>query len=267
MAIKSSNEKLSVSIVHFTPLEERKSFLESVIPKQLSVEWCTEKNIRIKPRVNNSTSILGVNPRRIGMDLGVNSRSLSRSWSRARLEGQFYFLLSHFPGVDVKLVIGDFVNWSKLPKSQEDNLLQHLTAMQSLLQTGKQFGLLLEDDAIPSVNTWEMLEKLLERELPDFYVAFLGSGANLSYENKKRDEFGMYRIDTFSSRTSVATLFSRPALEEFLGLIESYGIPDYVPIDVLVQVFLRKKRYKPFWQDPPTFIQGSESGAYKSSLR
>jgi hypothetical protein len=261
------SRNLSIAVVHFTPLKDRKQSLEKVIPSEITCRWFTERQIFSPLQWEESKSIFGLNPRRIGMDLGINSRSLSRTWMRAQIEGLILFTLSYLPILEIEIVTGDYLTWKKLPEGQLENLKQHISAMRWLLDSNSDFGLVLEDDALPTKEAWNCLDRLLSKRLPKFYVAFIGSGANLNNTKKRRDELNFYRMNTFSSRTAVATLYSKSALLRFLDLIDNYGIPDSVPIDVLIQVFLRKVRFRPFWQDPPSFVQGSESGTYESSFR
>jgi hypothetical protein len=51
-----------------------------------------------------------------------------------------------------------------------------------------------------------------------------------------------------------------------MKLIDDNGVPDWLPIDLIYQALLRKTKATSYWQDPPSFIQGSEDGSYKSTF-
>jgi hypothetical protein len=49
-------------------------------------------------------------------------------------------------------------------------------------------------------------------------------------------------------------------------IIDEYGLPDWLPIDLIYQALLRKTKATSYWQEPAQVIQGSEDGSYKSTF-
>jgi hypothetical protein len=267
----SLNDFLDVFIIHFSTLSERRMQILKAIPENISACWITENSITTSEfNYVDSESVFGVSMRKIGMDLGINSRSLSRSRQRAKWEGYSLYLRSYLDLRGENLVASQINQRVRQKQPILENLKQHIVAIQLAETSSKPFQLILEDDAIPHQSSWNKLEQLLKVRLSnDRFVAFLGSGAGLVRTSSDQiiDNFGLYNTRTFCSRTAVATLYSQDVLKQVNKLIQDYGVPDWMPIDFLLQVAMRRLKIKTFWQDPPFFEQGSESGIFKSSLR
>ena len=259
--------------IHFSKLENRKSAILKSLPSKLEIAWVTEEVVANNQfTFTDKDKVLGVSPRKIGMDLGVNSRSLSRARKRAKYEGYLLYLRSFIDKRGAWLVTSQIENRLPLEKAIRENLIQHMHAMEMAANSPKTFHLIIEDDALPSESTWFDLEKLvrkLKKAEMNSFVAFLGAGAGLkrTSSDTRIDEFGLYKTGTYGTRTAVATLYSRDVCIEIINLVEEYGLPDWMPIDFLLQVAMRKLKIKTYWQDPPFFDQGSENGTFKSSLR
>jgi hypothetical protein len=262
---------LDIHIIHFSKLVERKSSLAKQLPTSLNSWWVTEHSVDMNlSNFVNGDKVFGVTPRKIGMDLGINSRSLSRSRRKAKYEGYFLLLRSFLDKRGESLVASQIETRARQKVPILENLHQHLFAIKQASNSEKQFHLIIEDDALPTESAWLNLENMiLSIKKRDRFIAFLGSGADLvrTSSDKKIDAFGLYNTHTFCTRTAVATLYSRDVCQDICKLIEKYGIPDWMPIDYLLQVATRKLKIKTFWQDPPLFRQGSEIGVFKSSLR
>lgn len=265
------NWNLSLQVVHFSKLVSRKSNLEKLIPKVLNANWVTEGVATNSDFSFTSTKEpFGVSKRLIGMDLGVNSRSLSRSRRKAQFEGWGLLLASYFDRRQESLVAGNLFDSPPVKRSIKENLLQHIECLEQIAASKKDFGLVLEDDAIPLNSTFEEMNSFLANNAPKTrFALFCGSGAGLTRTISDRDAmpYGIYETRGYYTRTAVATIYSRDVAVNLVNLFKSSPLPDWMPIDYLVQVGLRKLKCKSFWQDPPWFIQGSESGEYQSSLR
>ena len=263
-------ELLDVFVIHYSKLSDRREFLESRVSNLMPVHWITEESVEFIPlKISDAREILGISPRLIGMDLGINSRSLTRSRQKARLEGYQLLLASYIDKRRENLVASQIQNRTRLQRGILENLQQHIHAMGRGATSDKPFILILEDDAVPNVNVWNEIEEYLISSSKKRLFAFVGSGAELTRtsSDKHIDRFGFYSTGTFCSRTAVATLYSRDVLQGAHHLISKYGVPDWMPIDYLLQALARKMRIRTLWQDPPWFAQGSENGLFKSSLR
>lgn len=265
------DRNLSLQIVHFSKLANRRSMLKRQIPEELNANWITEEITKDSHySFMSMKDPFGVSKRLIGMDLGVNSRSMNRSRRKAQFEGWALFLASFFDGRKESLVAGDLVNSHPVKINIKENLLQHIECLEQIAASQRNFGLVLEDDALPSNSTFNEIQDLLLNHAPKSnFVLFCGSGAGLTRTISDRDTlpYGIYGTRGYYTRTAVATIYSKDVVIKLLDLFKSSPLPDWMPIDYLVQVGLRKLKCKSYWQDPPWFIQGSESGAYQSSLR
>ena len=261
---------LDVYIIHFTPLENRKSKLEQELSSFTDVEWITEALINeSKVTFSSEEKVLGIAPRLIGMDLGINSRSLTRSRRKAKLEGFKLLLASWIHPRGEELVASAIQLREKLPLGVLDNLKQHLVALERASKSDKPFTLILEDDALPRTEALKEIEDFLTTTKSKNLILFCGDGAGLkrTKSDEPGDKYGIFPTKTFCTRTAVATLYSKDVILAVHQVINEYGVPDWMPIDYLLQVAARKTRVKTFWQEPAWFGQGSESGEFKSSLR
>jgi len=263
-------ELLDIYIIHYTQLRDRRNFLESKVPNLSAINWVTEDSVEIdSAKFSDDRKIFGLSPRFIGMDLGINSRSLTRSRKKAKFEGYQLLLASFVHERKEDLVASQIQNRARLKPGILDNLKQHLHAIHEGSTSSKPFVLILEDDAVPNEYAWNEIEKYLNSSSQNRLFAFVGSGANLTRTSSDRhiDSFGFFSTGTYCSRTAVATLYSRDVLVLAQSLVSRYGVPDWMPIDYLIQALARRMRIKTIWQEPPWFEQGSESGLFKSSLR
>ena len=261
---------LDVYVIHFTPLENRKIKLEQALSSITDVEWITEAILNeTKVTFSSEKKVLDIVPRLIGMDLGINSRSLTRSRRKAKLEGFKLLLASYIHPRGEELVASAIQVREKLPTGVLDNLKQHLVALDRASKSDKPFTLILEDDALPRTEALKQIVDFLATTKSKNLILFCGDGAGLkrTKSDKPGDKYGIFPTRTFCSRTAVATLYSKDVILAVHQVVNQYGVPNWMPIDYLLQVAARKIRVKTFWQEPAWFGQGSESGEFKSSLR
>jgi hypothetical protein len=267
----SRNNELSLQVVHFSKLVTRRVTLQTKIPEELDANWVSEIDIDIsKIMFSSSKSPFGVSKRLIGMDLGVNSRSLTRSRRKSQIEGWGLLAASYFDYRKEALVAKNVIDAAPLKKSIRENLLQHIECLRQICISEAKYGLILEDDALPSKFAIEELQTFLKERAPrKRFILFCGSGAGLTRTSSDIDclPYGIYKTKGYYSRTAVATIYSRDIAQDIFNLFQNEDLPDWAPIDFLMQIALRKIKCKSYWQDPPWFIQGSESGEYQSSLR
>lgn len=261
---------LSVFIVHYSKLKDRREFLNrSLLNNGIDVRWITEKDAGSFSDSSFGTSkIFGVSSKVIGMDLGVNSRSLVFSRRRARLQGYILFLRSYITKQPNTLTTGSLPKGKPLPRAQIEVQHMHLTALKAGVESNRDWILVLEDDALPTEKAFNVLSQIIKVKKPSRTWINLNSGAGLqrTSSDPQPDQFGLFRVKPASTRCVTAYLVSQDLAKKILELVNRYGIPNWLPIDVAYQAALRKLRAKAYWQEPVTVIQGSESGAYPSSL-
>ena len=261
---------LSIFVVHYSKLKDRREFLNrSLLNNGIDVRWITEKDAESFSESSFGTSkIFGVSNKFIGMDLGVNSRSLVFSRRRARLQGYILFLRSYISKQPNTLTTGSLPAGKSLPREQIEVQHMHLTALKAGVENNSNWILVLEDDALPIDKAFNVLSQIIKTRKPSRTWINLNSGAGLQHTSSDPhpDQFGLFRVKPASTRCVTAYLVSQDLAKKILELVNRHGIPNWLPIDVAYQAALRKLRAKAYWQEPVTFIQGSESGAYLSSL-
>jgi len=265
---KSSD--LSVLIVHYSKLVNRKVFLNKIIKEnRLKVEWVTENDYESVARHKvKSKKILGISEKKFGMDLGINSRSIIFSRRKARIQGYFLFYRSFIGKRNNTYTTGSLPPRVALPVSWQEVQFMHITALRKGIATKSKWILVLEDDAIPIHGTFNSIYEMANKlNLPNTWIN-LNSGAGLlkTKSDSEPDSYGLFKVKPASTRCAVAYMVSRDLALKMNQIIEMYGIPNWLPIDFIYQALLRKCKATAYWQDPPIFTQGSENGIYQSTF-
>lgn len=255
-------------IVHYSPLADRKISLERGL-KALNPVWITELDAEgVNSTWTHSESVFGVSKRRIAADLGINSRSLSRTRRRARLESYLLMYMSLLGKRFSTLTYGSLPRFEKLPNSVLELTKMHLLALTKSTQIESEWCLVLEDDVIPEPDFSQRLTLISEKKFSRPVWINLNAGAGLLRTSSEAfpDEVGLFRVRPPNTRCSAAYMVNKKYVEAFLDLVLQSGVPDWLPIDVIYQITNRKLRALSFWTEPPLFEQGSETGLYQSSL-
>ena len=259
----------SVFIVHYSKLHDRKVRLK-IILRQLNVKaiWVTEKNLSNFGIAHFSArTILGVSTKKFGMDLGVTARSLKFTRRRARFQGYALFLRS-FLSKNKKLITGSIPPPEPLKPQWLEVQRMHLTCLLQGIAKGLDWILVLEDDAIPNDIAFETVGNIVNKFKPYKTWINLNSGAGLlrTRTDPEPDENGLFQIRPAATRCAVAYLISSDLAKEIVESAGLEGIPNWLPIDFYYQLMLRKFDARSYWQDPPTFTQGSENGIFMSNF-
>ena len=265
-----NSQNYSVFIVHYTKLENRKAHLSAYFEKcNVQSEWITEKNYdSFKTAPISEKNIMGISPKMLGMDLGINSRSLTFSRRKARFQGYVLFLRSFISHKNNLLTTGSLPIKKSLPVPQLEVQRMHMTALKRGIETNSKWILILEDDAIPTEGAFELVNKIIENIKPTNTWVNLNSGAGLkrTKSDPTPNSFGLFQVSPAATRCVTACLISRDLGIKILELVDKHGLPEWLPIDFILQAALRKTKARAFWQEPVSFLQGSEEGHYKSSL-
>lgn len=144
----------------------------------------------------------------------------------------------------------------------------HVYALFLFLQSDCEWGLFLEDDAIPEQDFFIKLEKIakLKRKKPIWINLNSGAGLVRTSSDPQPDKYGLFRVIPANTRCATAYMINRAYAVRLKDLILVHGLADWLPIDLFYQVANRKLRAKSFWIEPPVVVQGSESGRYDSGL-
>lgn len=268
MTTTSVEFELASYVIHYSPLVDRKSFLQPQL-KLLEPEWVTESDVVPESLPwRHSERVLGVSKRQIAADLGVNARSISRSRRKARFESYYLRYMSLVGRKYQKHSYGSLPRFERLPKQILELNAMHIYAIFLFLQSGKEWGLVLEDDAVMEPNFFEKLEGICKLKYSKPVWMNLNGGAGLvrTKSDPSPDMNGLFQVIPPTTRCATAYVINRRYVERLKDLILVHGLPDWLPIDVFYQVANRKLRAQAFWSEPPIVIQGSESGRYKSNL-
>lgn len=264
-----NSQNCSVFVVHYTKLKNRKAHLSDYLEKcNVQAKWITEKNYdQFKSTPISEKNIMGVSPKILGMDLGVNSRSLVFSRRKARIQGYILFIRS-FMSLNNLYTTGSLPIRKSLPEPQLQVQRMHITALKQGIDTNSKWILILEDDAIPTENAFELVNKIAENFKTTNAWINLNSGAGLkrTKSDPSPDIFGLFQVSPAATRCVTACLISRDLAVKIIELVDKQGLPEWLPIDFILQAALRKTKARAFWQEPVSFLQGSEEGHYKSSL-
>ncbi len=263
-----SSDLLGIFVIHYSKLIDRRDFLGAVLRHQdRKAFWVTEKLFHnFESKVSTSKKILGVSERLVGMDLGINSRSTTRSRRKARIEGKILFFRSF-------LSRNNTFSTGSLPPRQSHPVTievqkMHLTALKLGLEQRKNWILVLEDDAVPMDDAFVKIDEIIKVRAPINTWISLNSGAGLLRTKSEVfvDHFGLFRVKPASTRCAVAYLVSADLAQKILRSASEEGVPNWLPIDFYYQVMLRKFKSKSYWADPPYFSQGSETGQFESTF-
>jgi hypothetical protein len=261
---------LSIFIVHYSKLTDRKAFLNNMIQEnKLKVEWVTESNFDLVKRpLINSKRILGISEKKLGMDLGISSRSLVFTRRKARLQGYILFFRSFIGRKNNTYTTGSLPPKTQLPISWQEVQCMHVTALKKGIASESKWILILEDDAVPTKEAFDLIEDFTKNINTLNTWVNLNSGAGLmrTKSDSEPDMYGLFKVKPASTRCAVAYMVSRDLGLKMNDIIDKHGVPNWLPIDLIYQALLRKCKATAYWQDPPIFIQGSENGSYKSTF-
>jgi hypothetical protein len=266
--IDSINQGFGCYVIHFSPLRERRSFLEKAL-SGVRTDWVTESDVIVESYPwRNSDRVFGVSRRMIASDLGINARSLSRSRRQATYESYVYRFASLFGKRFKKVSFGSLPNDARLPRNILELNVMHIHAVLLFIQDNKEWGLFLEDDSVFSQEGLKQVSVISkEKKLKPTWIN-LNDGAGLARTSSEKtvNEAGLFRVKPPATKCASAYVINREYALRLKDLIMVHGIPDWLPIDVLYQVANRKMHAESYWSEPIRFIQGSSSGIYKSSL-
>ena len=257
-------------VIHYSKFTKRFNYLKERLQEyNLKTIWITENNYNSYKHMSSKIKKLyGVSRLLVGMDLGINSRSLKFSRRMAKFQG-YILLLRSIIQRKPSLVLGSMPKEIALPLSMQEVQLMHFTAIKSGVESQVDWIVILEDDAVISSEFTESLNWIFQKFKSNEKIWInLNSGAGLKRTSSDPlpDSKGFFRVKPSSTRCCVAYVISKSLAIHIHELTLNYGVPNWMPIDYTFQVMLRALKAKSFWQDPPSVLQGSEIGKYESGF-
>ncbi len=155
-------------------------------------------------------------------------------------------------------------------RNRDDVTRKHLFGIIRFLESGSEWLLGLEDDAIGNSNWQLRTVAITERldaslEVGAFIAASEGAGLLRTASDPAPDDLGVFRVRPPTTRTACAYLINRRAAEAFQKTLESTGIPPGTGIDHLYSFLLSSSKSHAFWTEPDLFSHGSEHGLFPST--
>lgn len=140
--------------------------------------------------------------------------------------------------------------------------ISHIEAYRHLVASGKEWALILEDDAVFEEDFSSRFDAYFASIPDDADVVFLGGILRLQLANAdpkqhfhRKDHPATNCVDSYVVRSSAA----RAILETI--------VPFALPIDWELNYQLKLHDLTVYWIEPPLVMQGSEVGMHQSSIR
>ena len=267
--------KTPTFVIHYSLLKSRRKYIEQYMSEYFTLNFVTEQSINLnKYQYTLTESVFGISRKLIGLDQGINSRSLIHSRRKSKLQGYMYYYLSYFGPINRRypnLTTGSINQVLKLEKNALEVQAMHFRALELGILEKSDWIFVIEDDAVLNYDeksVSEAIESIKSSVKPIKTWIDLNDGSGLirTSSDRRIDDNNLFRVRPPTTRCAVAYLISRDLAIQILDLLESRGCPAWLYIDNLYQVATRKLRAKSYWQDPPLFSQGSDSGKYKSGF-
>jgi hypothetical protein len=259
---------LATFLIHYSPLTDRFKYLNQLFSSwSFQPIWITEDNfIAFHEQTSRDGYVSEVSKKIVAMDLWINFKSQTVSRRKAYIVAQAKRLLEKFSrGLLFKDTF--LLEERELEIAWLEVQRMHLSALQRGLEEGKDWILVLEDDAVAHPKAEMQINEIVNKVPALNTWINLNSGALLARtSSEKVDSLGLFRVKPSATRCAVAYLISRDLALKFVDDATKLGVPNYLPIDFYFQVLLRKYKAQSYWVEPELFLQGSEIGSYQSGF-
>ena len=149
-------------------------------------------------------------------------------------------------------------------------ILKHIEAIRLIAEGDEEFGLILEDDAVPTTPEFlEVLDKILQNAGSDWDAIFLGAGCGLSFINSKllegheRITNELFKVSHPATNCAEAYLLKKSSAKKLYNSILPFNLAG----DWELAYQFYKLDMEVYWCAPPIFEQGSKNGMFTSALR
>lgn len=227
---------LKIYIVHYTKLTDRKIYLDNLL-----------KNKNIEFEYINEFDQEELNQNNIGHyykdDEGL-FKTKSKIWNK---KANKYYVLSR-PEISCSI--------------------KHIEALRKIGYSNKDFGLVLEDDAIPYNDDYlSQIEKILSNTIK-WDALFIGNGMGENFRNKKISYKRFFPIKNIKvSHPATNCLEAYIIKKEVARKIVDSILPFNLVIDWELAYQFYKLDLNIHWIKKPIFFQGTKENIYESTLR
>jgi len=214
---------------HYSPLTERKSFLV----KQFSNLGVTTEWFEEEPTGDDITSLYD---------------STKDSW-------------------DFKASLVPYENpvpFRQLNRAEISLAFKHVQMYERIVEEEIPTCLILEDDAVFSVDFVDQFNFNLFRTPKDWDFIFIGSGCNLRIDARQRMAGTVAYLKSHpASKCTDSYLVTYEAARKILDSIKPFSFP----IDFELNYQMAHHDMQVYWWEPPIVTQGSQCGMYRSEIQ
>lgn len=167
---------------------------------------------------------------------------------------------------EIKSLARNNINGEIISDSEMSLALKHLHAYKKIIDNDEEYGLVLEDDAIPKDNFIEKFMENIKNTPVDWDMIFMGEGCGIKFikeKIKKGHKINEFCYEVKGTNGTEAYLIKKEIAQKLINSMEKFVLP----VDWEIEHQLQNMDVKVIWWFPSLFYQGSENGIYKSSLR
>jgi hypothetical protein len=276
---------LSTFIIHYSPLKQRRNYIESSPLVLLNPTWITETIVtdhqsRIpalieKNNLENEYNFCNLSHKKLARKLLANSYSSTQRRRKAHFKAAIASKLprSFFPKLTntYSNVYNDLTKY-KVSNQVHELVWMHIAALLSGIAQNTQWILVLEDDSILNEDMYpdfrSDLLSIISKIRNEKTIIFLNSSRDMEnlYNKETLISAGLYQVKPRTARNASAYMISYDFAIMLVSELEDKNNKMNFPPDYMLDIACEKFKIKTYWQNPPMFPQGSETGYYESHL-
>ena len=279
------NDYLSTFIIHYSPLKQRRNHLESSPLVLLNPTWITEDIVTDyqseipalmeKNSLENEYIFCNFSHKKLARKLLANSYSSTQERRKAHFKAAIASKLpkNFFPKLTSSYsnVYNDVTKY-KVSNQIHELVWMHIAALLSGITHDTPWILVLEDDSVLSEDMYfdfrSNLLSIISEVRNEKTIIFLNSSRDMTnrYNKEKLISAGLYQVKPRTARNASAYMISRDFAILLVSELKTKRNRMNFPPDYMLDIACDKFKIKTYWQNPPMFPQGSETGYYKSNM-
>ena len=276
---------LSTFIIHYSPLKQRRNYLESSPLVLLNPTWITETIVTDyqskipalikKNNLENQYDFCNISHKKLARKLLANSYSSTQRRRKAHFKATIASRLpeSFFPKLTrtYSNIYNDVTKY-KVSNQIYELVWMHIAALLSGITQRTPWILVLEDDSVLDENMYSDFRSNLLSIISEIRskktIIFLNSSRDMKnpYNKERLISAGLYQVKPRTARNASAYMISRDFAVMLVSELKNGRNRMNFPPDYMLDIACEKFKIKTYWQNPPMFPQGSETGYYKSNM-
>ena len=183
-----------------------------------------------------------------------------------RISPAIYSFADHIVTKSSKLKLHFLAALKSYSRKNQELSFQHLHAIRCFIDSGKNFGLFLEDDSFHIDQDQDSFTRQLDEILTDMLLIDCGycdisNSFNWTPKVAAKSKNSIFRMADGQTRCCSSYLLTRKAAMKIASCSEY----PYLPIDWHLSYLLHCLRIPTFWAVNPLFVQGSQAGICPSN--